>query len=76
MIINLDKVFPEIETKHYNCLVRNGITDYEQLAEMTDYELSKLRGVHDLEVLIGYRDKAKLKVAEKHRGREHGKKET
>ena len=59
MINTLEEAIPEIETKHYNCLIRNGITQYEDLADMTDYDLANLKGVHRLETLILLRDKAR-----------------
>lgn len=59
MEFNLKEAIPDIQTHNHNCLVRNGITTYEKLADMTDEDLSKLKVLHHLEELIVLRDKAK-----------------
>lgn len=59
MIFNLTEAIPTMPTHNYNCLVRNGITTYEKLADMTDYDLAMLKNVHDIKGLICMRDKAK-----------------
>ncbi len=59
MDFNLQEAIPDIPTHNYNCLIRNGITTYEKLADMTDEELSKLKILHNLDELIVIRDRAK-----------------
>lgn len=59
MLFNLHKAIPDIPPKNYNCLIRNGITTYEAFADMTDEDISRLKGVHDIKGLIIVRDKAR-----------------
>ena len=59
MKFNLEEAIPKIPTHNYNCLVRNGITTYDQLADMTDFELSRLKGLYDEKGLRCMRDKAR-----------------
>ena len=43
MLINWQEAIPCIDTYNFNCLTRNGITTYEELARMTDYDLAQLK---------------------------------
>ena len=59
MTFNLLEAIPTMPTICYNCLVRNGVTTYEKLADMTDYDLAMLKGVHNIKEIMCMRDKAR-----------------
>lgn len=59
MTYNLLEAIPTMPTINYNTLVRNGITTYEKLADMTDYDLAMLKHLCDLKGLMCMRDKAR-----------------
>lgn len=59
MITNLQEAIPGIDTYNHNCLMRNGITTYEKLARMTDYDLAQLKYSPKLFKLMELRNKAK-----------------
>lgn len=42
-----------------NMLLRNHIYTWQRFADMSDYDLAMLKGVHHFEELLMYRDKAK-----------------
>ena len=56
---NLKEAIPYIPVDVHNCLIRNGITDYKKLADMTDYDLSRLRYGCNIMKMMCYRDKAR-----------------
>lgn len=67
MLINLQEAIPCIDTYNFNCLTRNGITTYEELARMTDYDLAQLKYSPKLFELIELRNKAKYYLEFKQR---------
>lgn len=56
---NLEEAIPYMPVHIHNCLIRNGITRYEKFADMTDYDLSKLKYGSNFMEMICYRDKAR-----------------
>ena len=56
---NLNEAIPHLPVDAHNCLIRNGITDYRKLAEMTDYEISRMKYGCKIMEMICYRDKAR-----------------
>lgn len=56
---NLEEAIPNIPIHVHNCLIRNSITDYEKLADMTDYDISRLKYGCDFKEMLNYRDKAR-----------------
>ena len=58
MRIDLDKAVPDISTRDYNSLVRNGITTFEKLADMTNDDIARLKNVNAKSIII-VRDKAR-----------------
>lgn len=69
---NLNEAIPNIPVDVHNCLIRNGVTEYERLADMTDYDISKLKYGCNIMQMMCYRDKAKyyrdFKKEESHDG--------
>lgn len=61
MIIDLDKAVPDISTRDYNSLVRNGITTFEKLADMTNDDIARLKNVNVKSIIV-VRDKARVYV--------------
>ena len=58
-IDNLKEAIPNIPVSVHNCLIRNGCIRYEELADMTDYDLSRLKFGSNFQEMICYRDKAR-----------------
>lgn len=59
MKIDLDKAVPDISTRDYNSLVRNGITTFEKLADMTNDDIARLKNVNVKSIIV-VRDKARV----------------
>lgn len=59
MRIDLDKAVPDISTRDYNSLVRNGITTFEKLADMTNDDIARLKNVNVKSIIV-VRDKARV----------------
>lgn len=59
MRIDLDKAVPDISTRDYNSLVRNGITTFEKLADMTNDDIARLKNVNVKSIVV-VRDKARV----------------
>lgn len=59
MRIDLDKAVPDISTRDYNSLVRNGITNFEKLADMTNDDIARLKNVNVKSIIV-VRDKARV----------------
>lgn len=59
MRIDLDKAVPDISTRDYNSLVRNGITTFEKLADMTNDDIAMLKNVNVKSIIV-VRNKARV----------------
>ncbi len=53
----------KMTTENHNCLIRNGINTVEKLANLTDYDISKLRYSPKVLELVELRDIAKHYVS-------------
>ena len=68
---NLNEAIPNMPVSIHNCLIRNGITRYEKLADMTDYDISRSKYGCDIKEMICYRDKTRYYRDFKLRGGEN-----